>query len=312
MATEGVQVAQISDANPHLELRQLTPDADLTKHIVDSNINRPGLAMAGFFSHFASNRVQVFGRCESAYVNHFDETTLTERQENFFQQNPVCLIFTHNNTPPESFIRGANQSKIPVFVTPHTTHKLIEVVSEFLNARLSPRTIVHGVLIEVFGVGILLTGQAGVGKSETALKLIERGHRLIADDAVQVRRISEAYLFGYSSERIGHHMEIRGLGIINIRELYGSGAIKNKQQIDLVVELEDWDENKEYDRLGIDEAYEKILDINIACLTIPIKPGRNIPILIETAAKNHRLKEMGIHVAKNFTENIYINNKDNI
>ncbi len=311
MNSKGIRIDEILDANLQLGLRLLTTDADLTKVITESDINRPGLAMAGFFDHFASKRVQVFGRGESAFVHHFSPEVLKERQQKFFEHNPVCMIFTHNILPPEMFIEGASQYNIPTFVTPHKTHKLVEIISEFLDYRLAPRTIVHGVFIEVYGVGILLTGKAGVGKSETALKLIERGHRLIADDAVKVLRIGEAHLYGYSSDRIGHHMEIRGLGIINIRELYGSGGIRNSQKIDLIIQLEDWDENKEYDRLGIDNAYETILDIDIDLLTIPIKPGRNIPILIETAAKNHRLKEMGIHAAKNFTERLYLNSKEN-
>ena len=301
MNKKGVRVADLLEADLQLNFQLLTEKADLGKSITSSDINRPGLALAGFFEHFAGGRVQVFGMGESAYLHSLSSEDLSRCQSSFFSYAPVCLIFTHDHIPPEEFTRAAEKADIPILKTRHSTHKLVEIIAEFLDFRMAPRTVIHGVFIEVFGVGILLRGKPGVGKSETALELVERGHRLIADDAVEVARLGEAHLYGYASKTIEHHMEIRGLGIINIKDLYGSGSVRNSKHIDLLVNLDEWDQSKEYDRLGIDDLKEKVLDIDVSSITIPIGPGRNIPVLIENAAKNHNLRLMGRHPAREFS-----------
>lgn len=301
MNKKGVRIIDLLEAELQLNFQLLTKKTDLEQFITSSDINRPGLALAGFFEHFAGDRVQVFGRGESAYLHSLDSETLDRCYHEFFSYSPVCLIFTHNLSPPDAFIRAAEEAGIAILQTPHSTHKLVEIVAEFLDFQMAVRILVHGVFIEVFGVGVLLQGKPGVGKSETALELVERGHRLIADDAIEVARLGEAHLYGYASKTIEHHMEIRGLGIINIKDLYGSGSVRNSKHIDLVIHLDEWDQAKEYDRLGIDDHKEKVLDIEVPSITIPIGPGRNIPVLIENAAKNHNLKLMGRHPAREFS-----------
>ena len=304
MAGKGVRVADLLEADLQLHFQLLTEKADLEKTITSSDINRPGLALAGFFEHFASERVQVFGKGESAYLHSLSPQALQDCQNSFFAYSPACLIFTHNHTPPSAFIEGAEKVGIPIVKTEYSTHKLVEIVAEYLDFCMAVKTVIHGVFIEVFGVGILLRGKPGVGKSETALELVERGHRLVADDAVEVARRGEAHLYGHASKTIEHHMEIRGLGIINIKDLYGSGSVRKSKHIDLIINLDEWDQKKEYDRLGIDDHKEKILDIEVSSITIPIRPGRNIPVLIENAAKNHNLKQMGAHPAREFLRHL--------
>ena len=215
-----------------------------------------------------------------------------------------CIIFTHGNEPQKEILEKTNLLSIPLFKTKISTHKFITLISEILNKALAPRTMRHGVLIEVFGIGILLTGKSGVGKSETALELIERGHRLVADDMVEIKRYSESYLVGTCSDILRHHMEIRGLGIINIKDIFGVGSVRDSKLIELIINIEEWNENVEYDRTGLDENNSEILGVNIPLLKIPIKPGRNVPIIVETAAMNQRLKKMGTHGAIEFNDQL--------
>lgn len=289
---------------PELELRVVAGETGIGRTISIADINRPGLALAGFYKNLASDRIQVFGRGEHAYLLECGLDRQNEIEIEFFKYPFPALVFTHGNEPPECFYRAAEKTETPLLVTPLSTHKFITHYWRILSEELAPSTSVHGVLIEVFGVGILLTGQSGIGKSETALELVERGHRLIADDIVTIRCLGDTDLYGFSGEIIEHHMELRGLGIINVKDLFGVGAIRRRKRLELVVHLEDWDQNKEYERLGLDDEYIEILEVKLPRILIPVRPGRNVPILIETAAMNQRSKKMGYHAARELSNRI--------
>lgn len=290
---------------PELGLRILAGENGLYREIHNEDVNRPGLALAGFYRNFAHDRLQVFGQGEYAYLTDCGDQVEDRIKEEFFQYEFPALVFTHANQPPACFIEKANQLDIPLLQTTLTTHDFILNFNRFITRALAPRTSRHGVLIEVFGLGVLLLGPSGIGKSETALELIERGHRLVADDMVHIRHMGRGELIGESDPMIEHHMELRGIGIVNIKDLFGVGAIRKKVQVDLVVFLEDWNEEKEYDRLGIDEETMEILGVAIPSITLPLRPGRNIPILVETASMNHRSRRMGFHAARSLSERIH-------
>lgn len=295
------------DASPadDLKLKCVGGRKGLSKTIDTQNLNRPGLALAGFYEDFAYNRIQIIGNGEFAYLSMLTkEERLSELQRLFEFQIP-CFIFTYNHVPDHTFIKMAEQVHCPILVSELSSPDFVSRISRVLANVFAPKTTVHGVLVEVYGIGILITGDSGVGKSETALELIERGHRLVADDVVEIRSVSGNYLMGSGANKvIGHHMEIRGLGIINITHLFGVRAIRDKKQVQLVCNLEEWNSEKVYDRLGVDEETIEILGIKIPKLDIPVKPGRNIPIIIETAAMNERLKKMGYNTAQEFNKNI--------
>lgn len=248
--------------------------------------------------------MQVFGQGEHAFVSSIAPEKLQEPLERYFNYPITGIVFTHENNPPDTFLQYAVRNRTPVFVSSHRTSKFINVFTDFLDAALAPQTLLHGTLVEVSGVGILIQGKSGVGKSETALELVQRGHRLVADDAVRIVCRDGSRLYGFVSQTIEHHLEIRGLGIINISDLFGSGAVRANKRIDLIVHLEDWDDKKEYDRLGLEDMTEEILGVEIAVMTIPVRPGRNVPVLLETAAKNFNLKSRGHNAAKKFQERL--------
>jgi HPr kinase/phosphorylase len=277
----------------------------LAREISIPDINRPGLALSGFYDSFASERIQLFGRGEAAYLRKLEAEGKNETIRRMFSFPIPCCIFTHGLTPNPAFFEAAEQAQCPILQTDLSTTEFHGRLLRILLDIFAPERSIHGVLVEVYGLGILILGDSGVGKSETALELIKLGHRLVADDVVEIRCVSGNILIGTGANRIiGHHMEIRGLGIINITHLFGVGAIRDRKQIQLVVELETWDAKKAYDRLGIEEKYMEILGVSIPKLEIPVKPGRNIPIIIETAAMNERLKKMGYNSAKEFNKNI--------
>ncbi|MCB1156718.1 MAG: HPr kinase/phosphorylase [Leptospiraceae bacterium] len=303
MSTTNITVKKLYNT-PELNLNLLAGESGLGKKIINSEINRPGLSLTGFFDFFAFDRIQIFGKGEWAYLNSINAEQLEMVSEKFFSYELNSIIFTHGNIPQEIIIQNASKKGIPLFNSNKTTHEFIRLISDFLNKSLAPRTMRHGVLIEVFGLGILLTGKSGVGKSETALELIERGHRLVADDMVEIRRYSENSILGTCSDIIRHHMEIRGLGIVNIKDIFGAGSVREQKYIDLIITIEEWSEESDYDRTGLDEKCEEILGVKIPVLKIPIKPGRNLPIIVETAAMNQRLKKMGNHAAREFNQHI--------
>lgn len=290
--------------NPELQLTVLAGASGLDRHIVTVDVNRPGLALAGFYNNLAADRVQVFGKGEHSFLVECSEEQQSRILAEFFRYRFPALVFTHGQIPPQNFLETADWTGTPTFTTSNSTHDLITKFTKVVTEELAPSTSIHGVLIEVFGVGILLMGASGIGKSETALELVERGHRLIADDMVRLRCLGDTNLYGYTSEMIQHHMELRGIGIINVKDLFGVGAIRQSVRLELVVLLEDWNPNKEYERLGLTEERVDILGVKIPRLLIPVRPGRNVPILIETAAMNHRSKKLGYHAAKELSEKI--------
>ncbi len=288
-----------------LELRCIGGRKGLGRVISAPDINRPGLALSGFFESFAYQRVQLIGHGEAAYLHLLAAEGREEGVSRIFSFPIPCFIFANGEAPAPMFANAAEAANCPILLSDLPSTELSSRLMRVLTNVFAPRTSVHGVLVEVYGIGILLTGESGVGKSETALELIERGHRLVADDVVEIRCISGNILMGSGANKvIGHHMEIRGLGIINVTHLFGVGAIRDKKQIQLVCALEEWDSSKVYDRIGTEEKTMDILGVHVPQLDIPVKPGRNIPIIVETAAMNERLKKMGYHSAKEFNQNI--------
>ncbi len=288
-----------------LELRCICGRKGLGRQISSPDINRPGLALSGFFESFAYQRIQLIGRGESAYLHLLESEGHVEGVSKIFTFPIPCFIFANGEHPAPIFADAAEAADCPILVSDLSSTELSSRLMRVLTNIFAPKTSVHGVLVEVYGIGILLIGESGVGKSETALELIERGHRLVADDVVEIRCVSGNILMGSGANKvIGHHMEIRGLGIINVTHLFGVGAIRDKKQVQLICSLEEWDASKVYDRIGTEEKTMDILGVQVPQLDIPVKPGRNIPIIVETAAMNERLKKMGYHSAKEFNQNI--------
>jgi HPr kinase/phosphorylase len=290
--------------NDALDLTCIGGRPGLIREIAVTDINRPGLELGGFYENFAFQRIQIFGRGENAYLQKLAKEKQRKELEKLFTYPIPCCVFTHSLTPTADFAESAEAVECPTLQTDLSTSEFTMRILRVLSTIYAPKQTVHGVLVEVFGIGVLIQGESGVGKSESALSLIERGHRLVADDSVEIRRVSGNILMGTGAQVVSHHMEIRGLGIINITHLFGVGAIRDKKQIQLVVQLELWNPDKNYDRIGAEEATEDILGVHVPCVTVPIKPGRNIPVIIETAARNERLKKMGYYSAREFNRNV--------
>jgi HPr kinase/phosphorylase len=288
-----------------LNLRCTGGRKGLPREIGVPDVNRPGLAIMGFYESFAYQRIQVFGRGEVACLKKMASEGKNDTIKQMFSYTIPCCIFTHGLSPNQDFFMEAEKSNCPILQTDLGTSEFVMRLTRILSNIFAPQKSIHGVLVEVFGLGILILGDSGVGKSETALELIERGHRLVADDVVDIRCVNGNILIGAGANKIiGHHMEIRGLGIVNVTHLFGVGAIRDSKRIQLVVVLEEWDSGKNYDRLGVEEKSMELLGVSIPKLEIPVKPGRNVPIIIETAAMNERLKKMGYNSAKEFNQNI--------
>ena len=287
-----------------LQLRLIAGEGGLNKEIRVGDINRPGLSLAGFYDYFAFDRIQIFGMGETAYLRSLSNDARRKTYEKFFSYDVLCCVFTHDDTPDDIFIELANSRNVAVFVTRRDTTRFISLLIHVIDEIFAPSVTLHATFVDVFGVGVILQGKSGVGKSECALELIERGHRLIADDMLILHKIDEAVLMGTGSPMLKHHMEIRGLGIINVRDIFGIRSVRNRKRVELVVLLEEWVEGKEYDRLGLEDRKYNIMDIEIPFLTIPVRPGRNIPIIIETAALNQRLKKLGINSAQQLDRKI--------
>ena len=272
--------------------------------ISNTEVNRPGLALAGFFEKFEHTRIQLIGIAEYSYLEERDENRRNAKIDDFFRHDPVAVILTTDLTPFEHMREMAEKHKIPLLITKETTSPFMAALIAFLNVQLGPRITRHGVLVEVYGEGLLLLGDSGVGKSETAIELVKRGHRLIADDAVEITRVSAKRLVGEAPEIIRHYVELRGIGIVDVRRLFGMGAVKNSEGIDLVINLEPWVQGKMYDRLGLDNQTMNILGIDVPSITIPVKPGRNLAIILEIAAMNNRQKKMGYNTAEEFNRKL--------
>ncbi|HOP29336.1 MAG TPA: HPr(Ser) kinase/phosphatase [Spirochaetota bacterium] len=287
-----------------LQLRLIAGEGGLEKEIKYGEINRPGLALAGFFDYFAYDRIQIFGQGETAFMNQLSYEQKMKTYSDFFSYDLLCCIFTHEYVPDKLFLEFAEKKNVPVFLSKRGTTRFITLFVHVIDEIFAEQVTLHATLVDVFGVGVLLTGKSGVGKSETALELIERGHRLVADDMVIVKKIDESLLMGAGSEILKHHIEIRGIGIVNVREIFGIRSVRNRKRIEMVILLEEWDSGKEYDRLGLDDKKYNILDIEVPYITVPVRPGRNIPVIIETAALNQRLKKIGINSARELDEKI--------
>ena len=288
-----------------LNLRCIGGRKGLGRSIDSPDLNRPMGAIMGFFEDFAYQRIQLLGRGEVSYLRRIKDMDKNNAIEELFSYPIPCCIFTHNLTPHDEFLDIAEKAQCPILQTDLGSANFTARITRILSRIFSPRQIVHGVLVEVYGLGILLQGDSGVGKSETALELINRNHRLVADDVVEINCIYGNTLMGAGANKIiGHHMEIRGPGVINITHLFGVRAIRDRKEIQLVVELEEWDSSKNYDRLGMEDLTVELLGVKVPKIIIPVKPGRNIPIIIEAAAMNERSKSMGYHAAKEFNKNI--------
>lgn len=267
-------------------------------------INRPGLELTGYLEFFDNKRIQVLGNTEFSYLGRYGPEAQKMVIDSIFSFGPPAVIICRDIEPSNAILESAKLHKVSIFSTPQSTSDLTASLVQYLNKELAPRITRHGVLVEVYGEGCLLTGDSGVGKSETAIELIKRGHRLVADDAVEIRRTAQTTLYGQSPENIRHFIELRGIGIINARKLFGMGAIKLREKIDMVINLEQWDSSKVYDRMGLDNEYMKILGVEVPTLTIPVKPGRNLAVIIEVAAMNNRQKKMGYNAARELLKNL--------
>ena len=267
-------------------------------------INRPGLELTGYLEFFDNKRIQVLGNTEFSYLGRYGPEAQKMVIDSIFSFGPPAVIICRDIEPSNAILESAKLHKVSIFSTPQSTSDLTASLVQYLNKELAPRITRHGVLVEVYGEGCLLTGDSGVGKSETAIELIKRGHRLVADDAVEIRRTAQTTLYGQSPENIRHFIELRGIGIINARKLFGMGAIKLQEKIDMVINLEQWDSAKVYDRMGLDNEYMKILGVEVPTLTIPVKPGRNLSVIIEVAAMNNRQKKMGYNAARELLKNL--------
>ena len=279
---------------------------DLPENIlVDcARVNRPGLQMVGFYDHYEQARLQIIGKVENLFVAEMNPQERKMRLEDFFKTCPTGVIFTTSMEPLLEFYELSEKYGVPLLRTATRTSEFMAALIAFLNVALGPRITRHGVLVEVYGEGILLLGDSGVGKSETAIELLKRGHRLIADDAVEIKKVSATTLVGCAPEIIRHYVELRGIGIVDVRRLFGMGAVKESEKIDLVINLEEWDNNKMYDRLGLDEQTTNILGINVPSITLPVSSGRNLSVVIEVAAMNNRQKRMGYNTAKEFNKRL--------
>ena len=267
-------------------------------------INRPGLELTGYLEFFDNKRIQVLGNTEFSYLGRYGPEAQKMVIDSIFSFGPPAVIICRDIEPSNAILESAKLHKVSIFSTPQSTSDLTASLVQYLNKELAPRITRHGVLVEVYGEGCLLIGDSGVGKSETAIELIKRGHRLVADDAVEIRRTSQTTLYGQPPENIRHFIELRGIGIINARKLFGMGAIKLQEKIDMVINLEQWDSSKVYDRMGLDNEYMKILGVEVPTLTIPVKPGRNLAVIIEVAAMNNRQKKMGYNAAIELLKNL--------
>lgn len=277
----------------------LTPEIDISKiKITQPDINRPALQLAGYFEHFEATRLQVVGFVEYTYMNGLDEKTQVEIFEKLLNNPIPGIVFCRELHPNERFREIAIKHGVPLLMSEKATSACMAEIIRWLNVQLAPCISIHGVLIDVYGEGVLITGESGIGKSEAALELIKRGHRLVTDDVVEIRKVSDDTLIGTAPDITKHFIELRGIGIVDVKTLFGVSSVKDTQNIDLVIRLEDWDKDKEYDRLGLEEEYTEYLGNKIVCHNIPIRPGRNLAIICESAAVNHRQKKMGYNAAQ--------------
>lgn len=283
----------------------LTPEIDISRiKITQPDINRPALQLAGYFEHFEATRLQIIGYVEYSYMNGLEESVQLDIYEKLLNNPIPGIVFCRELQPNDLFRKIAIKYGVPLFMSKKATSACMAEVIRWLNVQLAPCISIHGVLVDVYGEGVLITGESGIGKSEAALELIKRGHRLITDDVVELRRVSDDTLVGSAPEVTKHFIELRGIGIVNVKALFGALSVKDTQSIDLVIHLEDWDKDKEYDRMGLEEEYIEYLGNKIVCHNIPIRPGRSLAIICEAAAVNHREKKMGYNAAQELYQRV--------
>jgi HPr kinase/phosphorylase len=296
MAGQSVKLEELIEKN---SLKNYTPDIDVKDiKITVPEINRPSLGLVGYFEHFPSERVQIIGYVEYTFIEQMDKNKKLEVYETLMSKKSPCIIFCRGLEPDADIIAAGEKYGVPVLVSDKTTSDLTAEIIRWLNVELAPCISIHGVLVDVYGEGVLIMGESGIGKSEAALELIKRGHRLVSDDVVEIRKVSEETLIGTAPDITRHFIELRGIGIIDVKTLYGVGSVKETQGIDLVIKLEEWSRDKEYDRLGLEEEYTEFLGNKVVCHSIPIRPGRNLAVIVEAAAVNCRQRKMGYNAAK--------------
>ncbi|MBM7606169.1 HPr kinase/phosphorylase [Metabacillus crassostreae] len=282
----------------------ISGEEGINRPITTSDLSRPGIEMAGFFTYYPKERVQLLGKTELSFFHQLSNQEKKHRMDELCTDVTPAIILSRELEAPKELLEASERSGVAVLRSPMKTTRLSSHLTNFLEGKLAPTTAVHGVLVDIYGVGVLIIGKSGVGKSETALELVKRGHRLVADDCVEIRQEDQDTLIGSAPELIEHLLEIRGLGIINVMTLFGAGAVRSFKRITLVINLELWDQNKQYDRLGLEEDKMRIIDTDVTKLTVPVRPGRNLAVIIEVAAMNFRLKRMGVNAAEQFTSKL--------
>lgn len=301
----GVTITELIEK---LGLRNMTMELDTDAIVlVHPDVNRPALQLTGFFDHFDKDRVQIIGYVEQAYLDKLTPERRHEVYDALISSQIPCLLFRRGMKPAEDVLELCNHYGVPCMVSEKTTSDLMAEVIRWLNVKLAPMISIHGVLVDVFGEGVLIMGESGIGKSEAALELIKRGHRLVSDDVVEIRRVSDETIIGSAPDITRHFIELRGIGIIDVKTLFGVESVKDTQAIDMVIKLEEWDREKEYDRLGMEDQYTEFLGNKVVCHSIPIRPGRNLAIIVESAAVNYRQKKMGYNAARELYNRVQAN-----
>lgn len=298
-----------------MNLEVLNPEVDIkSRKVTTADVNRPALQLTGYFDYFEKSRIEIIGMVEYTYMQKLSESEKIDIFEKFFSHNIPCVIFSRNLEPDAELLRIATENETPILSTDYATSAFMAELIYFLGEELAPCISIHGVLVDVYGEGLLIMGESGIGKSEAALELIRRGHRLVSDDVVEIRKINKHTLVGTAPDITRYFIELRGIGIIDVKTLFGVECVKEKQNIDLVIKLEDWKKENEYDRLGLEEEYIEFLGNKVVCHSLPIRPGRNLAVICESAAVNHRQKKMGYNAAKELyrrvQENLKKSNED--
>lgn len=299
---------KLSELVEKMELKNLTPTVELKgKEVSIPEVNRPALQLSGFFDHFDSDRVQIIGYVEYTYLQTLDYERKMKIYDELVTYKVPCIVYSRNLEPDKELIEKAAKQDIPIFQTEKQTSGFMAELIRWMNVKLAPCISIHGVLVDVYGVGVLIMGESGIGKSEAALELIKRGHRLVTDDVVEIRKVSDETLVGSAPDITRHFIELRGIGIVDVKSMFGVQSVRETQNIDLVITLEDWSREKEYDRLGLEESYTEFLGNKVVCHNIPIRPGRNLAIIVESAAVNHRQKQMGYNAAQELYKRVQEN-----
>ena len=298
----------ITELIKKMKMKNVLPEIDTDKVVLSHpDVNRPALQLTGFFDHFDRERVQIIGYVEQAYIKTLPREVRVERYDKLLSSEIPCVVYSRGQEPDEDMQDLCLHYQVPLLVSDKSTSDLMAEVIRWLKVKLAPCISIHGVLVDVFGEGVLIMGESGIGKSEAALELIKRGHRLVSDDVVEIRKVSDATLVGSAPDITKHFIELRGIGIIDVKSLYGVESVKDTQNIDMVIKLEDWDKDKEYDRLGLEDRYTEFLGNQVVCHNIPIRPGRNLAIIVESAAVNYRQKKMGYNAAQELYNRVQAN-----